>query len=101
LTRACIISAGGRLIVVAPPAVIERSLAFELAIEDTSGAPPVVVTGSIDRIDRLPSGGVEVIDDKDGQGLGQMGVDEAPNCRSTPSHAATPWASAPCQTLYR
>ena len=46
-------------------AIVEE-LNFELVIEDPSGAPPVVVTGSIDRIDRLPSGGIEVIDYKTG-----------------------------------
>ena len=33
-----------------------EELKFELIIEDPSGAPPVVIVGSIDRIDRLPSG---------------------------------------------
>ena len=33
----------------------------------TDGSPPVVITGSIDRIDRLPSGGIEVIDYRTGK----------------------------------
>ena len=32
----------------------------------TDGSAPVLITGSIDRIDRLPSGGIEVIDYKTG-----------------------------------
>jgi len=56
---------------------IEEERQFELVIEDPSGAPPVVVTGSIDRIDRLPSGGVEVIDYKTGKLSSQKGVDES------------------------
>ncbi|MGI8998497.1 MAG: ATP-dependent helicase [Candidatus Limnocylindria bacterium] len=50
---------------------------FQLVIEDPSGAPPVVVTGSIDRIDRMPSGGIEVIDYKTGRMSSQKGVDES------------------------
>ena len=56
---------------------IEEERKFELVIEDPSGAPPVVVTGSIDRIDRLPSGGIEVIDYKTGKVSSQKGVDES------------------------
>jgi DNA helicase-2/ATP-dependent DNA helicase PcrA len=56
---------------------IEEERQFELVIEDPSGAPPVVVTGSIDRIDRLPSGGIEVIDYKTGKVSSQKGVDES------------------------
>jgi RecB family exonuclease len=37
----------------------------------------VVITGSIDRIDRLPSGGIEVIDYKTGRVSSQKGVDES------------------------
>jgi DNA helicase-2/ATP-dependent DNA helicase PcrA len=50
---------------------------FELVIEDPSGGPPVVIHGSIDRIDRLPSGGIEVIDYKTGNVGSQKGVDES------------------------
>ena len=37
----------------------------------------MLVTGSIDRIDRLPSGGIEVIDYKTGKVSSQRGVDES------------------------
>lgn len=50
---------------------------FDLVIEDPDGGVPVVVTGSIDRIDRLPSGLVEVIDYKTGRVSSQKGVDES------------------------
>ena len=46
-------------------------------IEDPSGAPPVIVHGSIDRIDRLPSGGIEVIDYKTGRMSSQKGAAES------------------------
>ena len=48
---------------------------FELVIEDPEGGAPVLITGSIDRIDRLPSGAVEVIDYKTGRTTSQKGVD--------------------------
>ncbi len=54
-----------------------EELPFELIIEDPSGAPPVFVTGSIDRIDRLPSGGIEVIDYKTGRMSSQKDVAES------------------------
>ena len=37
----------------------------------------MIVSGSIDRIDRLPSGGIEVIDYKTGRVSSQKGVDES------------------------
>jgi RecB family exonuclease len=37
----------------------------------------VVIHGSIDRIDRLPGGGIEVIDYKTGRVSSQKGVDES------------------------
>jgi len=46
---------------------IEEERRFELVTEDPSGALPVVVTGSINRIDCLLSGGIEVIDYKTGR----------------------------------
>ncbi len=50
---------------------------FELTLDTGGGAAPVVITGSIDRIDRLPPGGVEVIDYKTGSVSSQKGVDES------------------------
>ena len=50
---------------------------FELTLEPDDGSAPVVITGSIDRIDRLPSGGIEVIDYKTGRVSSQKGVDES------------------------
>jgi RecB family exonuclease len=40
---------------------------FELTLAPNDGSALVVITGSIDRIDRLPSGGIEVIDYKTGR----------------------------------
>ncbi len=42
-----------------------------------TASAPVVIHGSIDRIDRLPSGGIEVIDYKTGRVSSQKGVDES------------------------
>jgi DNA helicase II / ATP-dependent DNA helicase PcrA len=50
---------------------------FELTLAPDDGSAPVVITGSIDRIDRLPSGGIEVIDYKTGRVSSQKGVDES------------------------
>jgi RecB family exonuclease len=50
---------------------------FSLTLDPADGSPPVVVNGSIDRIDRLPSGGIEVIDYKTGRQSSQKGVDES------------------------
>ncbi len=50
---------------------------FELTLAPEDGSAPVVITGSIDRIDRLPSGGIEVIDYKTGRVSSQKGVDES------------------------
>ncbi len=50
---------------------------FELILEPGDGSAPVVITGQIDRIDRLPSGGIEVIDYKTGRVSSQKGVDES------------------------
>ncbi len=54
-----------------------EELGFELTLEPEDGSPPVIVTGKIDRIDRLPSGGIEVIDYKTGRASSQKGVDES------------------------
>jgi RecB family exonuclease len=56
---------------------IAEELSFELVLEDPDGGEPVVVGGDIDRIDRLPSGGIEVIDYKTGRTTSQKGVDES------------------------
>jgi RecB family exonuclease len=56
---------------------IAEELDFELTLDPGDGGDPVVVTGSIDRIDRLPSGKVEVIDYKTGKISSQKGVDES------------------------
>lgn len=57
--------------------VIAEELRFELPLVHEDGSPPFLVTGSIDRIDRLPSGRVEVIDYKTGKLSSQKGVDES------------------------
>ena len=44
---------------------------------DGDGCASGVITGSIDRIDRLPSGGIEVIGYKTGRVASQKGVDES------------------------
>ena len=55
---------------------LHEELAFELRLDPADGSAPVLVGGSIDRIDRLPSGGLEVIDYKTGDPGSQKGVDE-------------------------
>jgi DNA helicase-2/ATP-dependent DNA helicase PcrA len=50
---------------------------FELTLEPDDGSAPVVINGSIDRIDRLPSGGIEVIDYKTGKVANQKDVHES------------------------
>lgn len=57
-------------------AILEEA-PFELTIEPADGTEPIVVSGKIDRVDRLPSGGVEVIDYKTGKLSSQKGVDES------------------------
>ncbi len=54
-----------------------EELGFELALDPGDGSPAVVVHGSIDRIDRLESSGLEVIDYKTGRPSSQKGVDES------------------------
>ena len=56
---------------------IAEEQGFDLVIEDPDGGAPVVITGSIDRIDRLPSGAVEVIDYKTGKLSSQKDVAES------------------------
>jgi hypothetical protein len=50
---------------------------FALTLAPDDGSAPVVITGSIDRIDRLPSGGIEIVDYKTGRVSSQKGVDES------------------------
>ena len=56
---------------------LHEELDFELTLEPEDGTPPVIITGQIDRIDRLPSGGIEVLDYKTGRAWGQKAVDES------------------------
>ena len=56
---------------------LHEELDFELTLEPDDGSAPVILTGKIDRIDRLPSGGIEVIDYKTGKVSSQKGVDES------------------------
>jgi superfamily I DNA/RNA helicase/RecB family exonuclease len=53
-----------------------EELQFELSIDMPDGVP-AIFTGQIDRIDRLPSGGIEVIDYKTGRLSSQKGVQES------------------------
>jgi len=55
---------------------IAEELDFELVIDAGDGTPAVRVYGGIDRIDRLPGGGIEIIDYKTGKISSQKGVDE-------------------------
>ncbi len=54
-----------------------EELWFDLTIEPGDGTAPVVFGGSIDRVDRLPSGGIEIIDYKTGRMGSQKSVDES------------------------
>jgi DNA helicase-2/ATP-dependent DNA helicase PcrA len=56
---------------------IHEELWFDLALLPDDGGPPVLIGGSIDRIDRLPSGGIEIVDYKTGRIGSQKGVDES------------------------
>jgi DNA helicase-2/ATP-dependent DNA helicase PcrA len=53
-----------------------EELPFELRIDVPGGAPAIFI-GSIDRIDRLPSGGLEIIDYKTGRVSSQRSVEES------------------------
>ncbi len=54
---------------------LHEELRFILALHTGNGSPVVRVGGSIDRVDRLPSGGIEVVDYKTGRVESQKGVD--------------------------
>ncbi len=56
---------------------LHEELDFELTLEAGDGEAPVIITGTIDRIDRLPSGGIEILDYKTGKAWGQKAVDES------------------------
>ncbi len=58
-------------------AVIAEELEFELVIEAGDESAPVRISGSIDRIDRLASGGIEVIDYKTGRVTSQKSVNDS------------------------
>jgi RecB family exonuclease len=55
---------------------LSEEQSFELVLEPDDRSAPVKIHGGIDRIDRLPSGGIEVIDYKTGSPRSQKGVDE-------------------------
>ena len=69
--------------------------AFTLVLDPGDGSAPVRVYGEIDRIDRLPGGGIEVIDYKTGKVSSQKGVARACSSPSTRSPAGMRWAWAP------
>jgi DNA helicase-2/ATP-dependent DNA helicase PcrA len=56
---------------------LHEELDFELRLDPGDGSSAVVVVGQIDRIDRLPSGGIEVLDYKTGSPRSQKSVDES------------------------
>ena len=56
---------------------LHEELDFELTLQPDDGSAPVVIHGQIDRIDELPSGGIEVIDYKTGRVSSQTGVDKS------------------------
>ncbi|MCJ7712183.1 MAG: ATP-dependent helicase, partial [Chloroflexi bacterium] len=55
---------------------LHEELDFELVLVPDDGSAPVRIYGSIDRIDRLPSGGIEVLDYKTGNPKNQEKVAE-------------------------
>ncbi len=57
--------------------VAGEEVEFSLTLESDEGGVPVAVHGWIDRIDRLPGGGIEVIDYKTGRAGRQQDVDES------------------------
>ena len=57
--------------------VIAEEQLFELVLDPVDGAQPVVLRGCIDRVDRLRSGGIEVIDYKTGSPAYQPSVDDS------------------------
>jgi RecB family exonuclease len=55
--------------------VLHEELKFTLVLDPGDGSAPVRIGGSIDRIDRLESGGIEVLDYKTGKVESQKDVD--------------------------
>jgi DNA helicase-2/ATP-dependent DNA helicase PcrA len=56
---------------------LHEELDFELTLDAGDDDASVIINGTIDRIDRLPSGGIEVLDYKTGRAWGQKAVDES------------------------
>ncbi len=56
---------------------LHEELRFDLRLDPGDGSPVVRIGGSIDRIDGLPSGGIEVLDYKTGRVESQKGVDQS------------------------
>ncbi|MBA2719826.1 MAG: UvrD-helicase domain-containing protein [Chloroflexi bacterium] len=54
-----------------------EELDFDLTIEPDDGSPPFTIHGQIDRVDRLPTGGIEIVDYKTGRIESQTGVDKS------------------------
>jgi RecB family exonuclease len=62
--------------VVRPGDVVGEEVDFELRLDPGDGSPAVLIGGQIDRIDRLPEGGIEVVDYKTGRMTSQKDVAE-------------------------
>ncbi len=56
---------------------LHEELKFALRLQPAAGSGVVSIVGSIDRVDGLPSGGIEVLDYKTGKMESQKGVDES------------------------
>ena len=82
---------------------IGEELEFDLALDPGDGAAPVRIVGFIDRVDRLPSGGIEVIDYKTGRTDRQQDVDESLqlsiySLACGDARASAPRSGSPCTT---